>query len=79
MSAYSFEDSDCERCFDCVTACPRGVLEEGEFYPVVAHPEECMGCGVCLGVCRQLGLRMILGPLIASITGKPCESIKAVA
>ncbi len=79
MSAYSFEGSDCERCFDCVTACPRGVLEEGEFYPVVVHPEECMGCGVCLGVCRQLGLRMILGPLIASITGSPCESIRAVA
>ncbi len=77
MSAYSFEGSDCEQCFDCVTACPRGVLAEGELYPVVAHPEECMGCGVCLGVCRQTGLRMILGPYIASLMGRPCPMREA--
>jgi NAD-dependent dihydropyrimidine dehydrogenase PreA subunit len=78
VSAYSFDNSDCERCFDCVTACPRGVLEEGDPYPVVAHPEECMGCGVCLGVCRR-SLGLILGPYIAAIMGQPCAMQKAVA
>ncbi|MHB1161493.1 MAG: 4Fe-4S dicluster domain-containing protein [Chloroflexota bacterium] len=58
MYEFSLDNSKCERCFDCVTACPRGVLEEGETGPIVAHPEECMGCWVCLAVCRNHGLQV---------------------
>ena len=49
LSVYSVlvDASNCERCFDCVTACPRGVLEEGEMHPVVV-----------LGVCREDGLHV---------------------
>lgn len=67
FSKVSFENSDCERCFDCVSACPRGVLEASPTGPIIAHPEECMGCRVCLGVCRQMGLRMVFGPYLESI------------
>lgn len=58
MYSVLVDASNCERCFDCVTACPRGVLEEGEMHPVVAHPEECIGCSVCIGVCRKGGLHV---------------------
>ncbi len=56
MFVFSMETEECERCFDCVTACPRSVFAEGETYPVVAHPEECIGCGVCRVVCRPKGI-----------------------
>lgn len=56
---FSVDVSKCERCFDCVTSCPRGVFEEGELHPILARPEECMGCGVCLAVCRPHGIRIV--------------------
>lgn len=56
---FSLDNSHCERCFDCVTACPRGVLEEGPMGPEVTRPEECMGCWVCLAVCRNHGLKVV--------------------
>ncbi len=59
MYEFHLDNSKCERCFDCVTACPRGVLEEGETAPVVVHPDECMGCWVCLAVCRTHGLQVV--------------------
>ena len=59
MYEFQLDDAKCERCFDCVTACPRGVLEEGPNAPVVARPEECMGCMVCLAVCRPQGLKVL--------------------
>lgn len=60
MAVYEFhlDANKCERCFDCVTACPRGVLVEGANSPVVAHPEECIGCWVCMAVCRPQGLKV---------------------
>jgi NAD-dependent dihydropyrimidine dehydrogenase PreA subunit len=56
---FSLDNDRCERCFDCVTACPRGVLEEGLVGPVVVRAEDCMGCWVCLAVCRTHGLRVV--------------------
>lgn len=58
MYMFSFDVGNCEQCFDCVTACPRGVLEEAEMHPIVACPEECIGCGVCLVVCRTQSLQI---------------------
>ena len=58
MYELRLEYGNCERCFDCVTACPRGVLEEGPDGPVVVHAEECMGCWVCLAVCRTQSLKV---------------------
>lgn len=58
MYQLSIDNSKCERCFDCVTACPRGVLQEGADGPVVTRAEECMGCWVCLVVCRNHGLKV---------------------
>jgi len=55
---FSIDVTKCERCFDCVTSCPRGVFEEGELHPILAHPEECIGCGICLALCRPKGLRI---------------------
>ncbi|MGI5835627.1 MAG: 4Fe-4S dicluster domain-containing protein [Chloroflexota bacterium] len=55
---FSIDVGKCERCFDCVTSCPRGVLKESEMHPIVAFPEECIGCGVCLAVCRPQGLKI---------------------
>lgn len=62
MYLLSVDAGKCEWCADCVTACPRGVLEVGATGPVVAHPEECIGCGVCLGVCRTGAVRMFEVP-----------------
>ena len=62
MYLFSIDANKCERCFDCVTACPRGVFEEGELHPVVVHPEECIGCWVCLAVCRSQGLKVLQTP-----------------
>ena len=58
MYIFSIDVGKCERCYDCVTSCPRGVFEEDEFHPLVVHPEECIGCGVCLAVCRPKGIRI---------------------
>ena len=48
--------SDCIACWDCVKACPVGVLHKSavgeEKYASVVEPESCIGCYMCLDVCQ---------------------------
>jgi len=71
---FSIDARKCERCFDCVTSCPREVFQTGETRPVVVHPEECMGCGVCLAVCRTQSLR-----ISGMLPSTPLECLPVVA
>ena len=65
MFVFTHDSTKCERCFDCVTSCPRGVFEAADPFPKVVHPEECIGkaCGVCLAVCRAGGIHIAEVPI----------------
>jgi len=41
----------CVGCFSCVSACPCGVLAEGDGKVSIANPDSCCGCEACAGAC----------------------------
>ncbi len=51
------ERDHCRGCFQCIDACPRGVLGKmhlpGHRHVHVDHAERCIGCFQCLKVCPE--------------------------
>ncbi|NPB09557.1 MAG: ferredoxin family protein [Thermodesulfobacteria bacterium] len=42
----------CQADGECIEACPAQVYDEGEDgKPVIARPEDCLGCETCVEVC----------------------------
>ena len=50
----------CEACWECVEACPTGVLGAISFGPhrhaVVERPGDCIGCWACVRACESEAL-----------------------
>jgi hypothetical protein len=44
----------CTACGECVDACPAGAISRD---PVEIHPEDCVGCNLCLDLCRERAVR----------------------
>ncbi len=64
MTAYiSLDTRLCRACWDCIGACPNGVLDKvkGLFHKHarIARADRCDGCGTCAGICPTQAISMI--------------------
>ncbi len=49
---------ECEQCYECVKACPRGILEEGPERPKVVNIEDCAMCKTCMRACDREAIKV---------------------
>jgi NAD-dependent dihydropyrimidine dehydrogenase PreA subunit len=57
MRPYVSEDR-CEKCKECVDACPYEVFADHEGTIVVARPEDCIECTACVEFCLHQAISM---------------------
>jgi len=58
-------ESLCKECGYCIEACPKGILEQADYYNEKGfHParitkiEECTGCSLCYQVCPEIAIEV---------------------
>jgi 2-oxoglutarate ferredoxin oxidoreductase subunit delta len=66
----------CKGCSLCITACPSGVLAQGNalnrqgYYAAVYKGSGCTGCGICFYICPEPGAITVLVYKEDTIPGK---------
>jgi 2-oxoglutarate ferredoxin oxidoreductase subunit delta len=63
-TAYiSLNTRQCQACWDCIEACPNGVLGKVKMlfhkHARIDHPDRCDGCGTCASICPDQAITLI--------------------
>lgn len=63
MTAYvSLNTRCCTACWECVEACPNGVLGKVKMFfhahARIDHADRCDGCGTCVSICPEQAITL---------------------